>query len=89
MKTFLAKIELMKILSFRFKATANQNKDDVPTKAFSDLSAAAALNAGEECPGGQGPRPVHRLPIVIRAPRGRVDVYVLIIQADRPGLNKR
>ena len=76
MKTFLAKIELMKILSFRFQATANQNKDD-------------ALNAGEECPGGQGPRPVHRLPIVIRAPRGRVDVYVLIIQADRPGLNKR
>jgi hypothetical protein len=59
------------------------------THTQSYLPAAAALDAGKECPGCQGSRPVHRLPVIVRAPRCRVDVDVLVIQADRPRLRQQ
>jgi hypothetical protein len=52
------------------------------------LPAAAALDAGKECPGCQSTRTVHRLSVIVWAPRCRVDVDVLVIQADRPRLRQ-
>jgi hypothetical protein len=56
-----------KWLKFSKPVTYTKGANAPHTQSY--LSAAAALDAGKECPGCQSPRPVHRLPVIVRAPR--------------------